>query len=197
MNYEIGYNPDISGDDGYEETIEGDYEVGDYEVGQDDVEALLGAAKRAARRRGLPARRGGRPMMSPHRGLWGGGKTVVQERRPTKDREWAVGFDSGVAIAAGASATITQRPQVLFRAERLVIPATTAASFLISDIKVGNKSQTVSSGSLPAAAFSETAFGVRLLLDTCAVAMDLVLIVNNFSALAARFVAAMVGKAVD
>jgi hypothetical protein len=172
----LGYNPDISGA----------WDTGD------EVEALLGAAARAHHQRktlmGRPARPGYMQPM-PASG-------AVHPRPPADDREWPIGFDSVAAVAAGATANITQRPQELFRPERIVIPAAIAASFLVNDIKVGNRSQFLSSGALPAATFSETSFGVRLLLDTCQVAMDLALNVTNVSAGAVRFLATMLGRVV-
>jgi hypothetical protein len=110
----------------------------------------------------------------------------------------AIGFDSVTAVVKSTSARLTQRPQVLFRPERLSVDDTLSAFFTIDDIKVGNKSQLVSSGSLPASTFSSKAFGMRLKMDTADPAIDLVLAVTNIdAALDHRFLASVIGPALS
>ena len=108
-----------------------------------------------------------------------------------------MGFDSVATIAAGASATLTQRPQIIFRPERIVVPAAVAAFFQINDVRVGKNSQLVSAGAIPAATFAETAFGVRLKMDTVQISQDLILQVTNIDVAARRFLAAMIGESVE
>ena len=93
--------------------------------------------------------------------------------------------------------SITGRPQIPFRGERLTIPSvmggatatqdtfvpgtdTTvrASDFMILDVVVGNRSQLVSSGGVPGLVFSENAYGVALSVDTAQVAQDVVLRVS-------------------
>ena len=131
-----------------------------------------------------------------------GGQPVVQERQLRDTRALALGFYQS-AIAQGSNYNATSRPQVLFRGERLVIPdspaypgqqhATQADSFLINDIKIGNKSQLVEATSLPARAFAENAVGVRLSLDTASIAQDVVIAVSNVDITAATFRAVLFG----
>jgi hypothetical protein len=196
-----------------------DYLIGDeYYDDEDDLDALLGAAIPANRMRQALARRPP-PRGMPPRGYPGQarrpvdpykaaqaaalaarsmeGKSLLREAMPTKSREWVLGFDSVVTIAAGAAATITQRPQVIFRPERLVIPGTIAPSFLVTDLRIGKNSQLLSAGALPAEVFSQNAFGVRLKMDTAQVAMDIVIVIQNISAGAVRFTVAMIGEAVE
>lgn len=183
--YEIGYNADVSG-----------YEMGEdmWDAG-DDVEALLGYSRLPQVQRAL-ARRGGRYPAPTQRVAPG-----LLAKIPETAREWTIGFSSTSAVTkSGGTAIITQRPQQLFRPERVIVPASinTAAGapgFLINDIKVGNVSQLLTAGSVPAAMFEQTAFGVRLLMDTCNPAIDLVLSVTNAGATAdTTFYASMVGK---
>lgn len=122
---------------------------------------------------------------------------VLRTRAPTKGREYVMGFDSVVAVAAGAAAIITTRPQVIFRPDRLVVPASIAASFLINDLRVGKNSQFVAATAVPAEAFTQGAFGVRLKLDTAQVSQDIILNVTNTSGGALRFTAALIGPAVE
>jgi hypothetical protein len=186
------------------------YEIGtDYGfVGQDDddmvdedteLAALLGqwprrpggrAQERALTRRAMQV---ARAVKRVEQG------TLLAKTEPTKSREFPIGFDSGAAplIAAGAAATLTQRPQIVFRGERIVIPAAVAAFFVLTDVRVGKNSQLVSAGNIPAATFAETAFGVRLKMDTCQISQDLILQVVNIDVAAHRFLAAVIGESVE
>ncbi len=127
-----------------------DYDDDDY----DEVEALLGQLPR--RRRARP-RRGPKRYRSPYsraRGIAAAvksveGSTLVRQSAPTKSRALVIGFTQ-LGIAATASATVTQRPQVLFRPQRIVVPGSLAPSFTVDDVRVGNKSQFISAGAVPA-----------------------------------------------
>lgn len=122
-------------------------------------------------------------------------QTLVRQGPPTEGRDLVIGLEA-LAIAAGASADATQRPQVTFRPQRIVIPLAIAPSFIVDDIKVGNKSQLVANGSIPAEAFAQTSFGVEMLMDTCGVSQDLIIEVTNTTGGALTFRAAVYGKAV-
>lgn len=108
-----------------------------------------------------------------------------------------LGFDSVAAVAAGASAIITQRPQVLFQPSRVVIPAAIAGFFIVNDLKIGKNSQFTASGALPAAVFSELSVGVALAMDAAQIAQDIVLSVTNTDVAAHRFIAAMIGESCE
>lgn len=123
-----------------------------------------------------------------------GGKPRVVERPLTDIREFPLGFGP-VPFPAGTEASVISRPQVVFRGERLVIPSTVAPFFSVIDIKVGNRSQLVNSVALPAQMFIETAVGIRLSMDTAAVAQDVALIVSNDTLLSTTFQAAIIGTA--
>ncbi len=122
---------------------------------------------------------------------------MLRTRPPSKGREYFMGFDSVATVAAAATAIITTRPQVVFRPDRLVIPASIAPSFLINDFKVGKNSQMVAATAVPAEAFTQGAFGVRLKSDTAQVSQDVILNVTNISAGALRFLATLIGPAVE
>lgn len=122
-------------------------------------------------------------------------KTLVKEQGPSVGRDLVIGF-AELAIAAGASASATQRPQVVFRPSRIVVPTAVAPNFTIDDIKIGNKSQLVSNGSIPAEAFEQNAFGVQMRMDTCGISQDFILDVTNQTAGAEDFRAAAYGTAV-
>jgi len=126
---------------------------------------------------------------------YGGAPAVVE--RPLRDiREYPLGFfQSGIGVCTGAIDVIS-RPQIVFRGERLVIPANTVAPFFsLIDIKVGNRSQLANSTALPAQTFAETAVGVRLALDTATVAQDIAVVVENISHDNQTFMATLIGTA--
>ena len=205
MGYEIGDEDEELIGYAEEELIGEDWDDDD-----DELAALLGAARRTRRRGRSPyrgrargrARGSSRALARRAAAVAQAVKKVEQgsllkQTRPTKSREFPVGFDSVATIAAGASATLTQRPQIIFRPERIVVPAAVAAFFQINDVKVGKNSQLVSAGAIPAATFAETAFGVRLKMDTVQVSQDLILLVTNIDVAARRFLAAMIGESVE
>lgn len=152
-----------------------------YEIRGDDLlgEEILGAAPR---------------RLAPMPGVPGG---QLKVREPNRAREYPLGFDSVATIAAAASLAVSSRPQVVFRPDRLVIPASIAPNFTLTDIKIGKNSQLVGSSVLPAEVFSQTAVGVRLKLDTAQISQDIVLTVTNISGGAVRFMACLIGPAVE
>ena len=115
---------------------------------------------------------------------------------PRNSREYALGLGS-TSVAGNSSANINVQPQVIFRPERLVVPSNLAVDFLITDIKVGKNSQLVSTGALPAVMFTEVAFGVRLKMDTCQIAMFVTVSVTNQNPAARNFQGGIVGPAVE
>jgi len=123
--------------------------------------------------------------------------TVLQQYNPMKGRQLILGFASTGTVAAGATVDIIQRPQLVFRPERVVIPAAIGANFNVADIRIGKNSQFLSAGAIPGAVFAEGAFGVRLKMDTAQIAMDIDLRVTNISAGALNFFAAMIGDSVE
>lgn len=77
-------------------------------------------------------------------------------------------------FGGSTTATLTAIPQLAYRGERIILSAfatikdntvDAAALFEVVDIKVGQRSQLVSPQSIPASAFTPTAFGVRLAVD--------------------------------
>jgi len=123
---------------------------------------------------------------------------IVRNQPPTKARRLVLPMSSNGTVAAGASSTITARPQTIaFKPIRITIPATIGPDFTIEDVKVGNKSQLAQSGSLPAEAFVQTAFGVEMDMDTIQTSQDFVLQVTNVSGAARTFRAAVFGRSAD
>lgn len=122
---------------------------------------------------------------------------MVTRERPTKAREFPLGFESPLAVPNGNTATITSRPQIPFRGERLIVPSDIAGSFSILDLRVGKNSQFTSSGAVPARTFQENAVGIRLMLDTAQISQDVTLSVQNVGGAPQVFRAALIGSAVE
>lgn len=183
---------DDSGDDllGYEGITEimGDDEAGAEFVGDESGDDLMGASKKRAARNAAMKNALLRKRI--------GAGALLRSLAPRSAREYVIGLGS-TAIPAGASANIGVQPQVLFRPERIVIPSTIAADFLITDIKVGKNSQLVAPGAIPAIVFAENAFGVRLKMDTSQIAQFVTLSITNQNAAARNFQGAIIGPAVE
>jgi hypothetical protein len=111
-------------------------------------------------------------------------------------KEYALGFGSTL-VPAKSSANISVQPQVVFRPERLVIPASIAEDFLITDIKVGKNSQLVSTGAIPASAFTNHSEPSRMKMDTAQIAMFVTVSVTNTSKEDKFFQCAIFGPSVD
>lgn len=121
---------------------------------------------------------------------------LVNQQKPGASRRLVLGMASTGTVAAASIAQITARPQNLaFKPQRIVIPATIAPDFLITDIKVGNVSQLVQSGTLPAEAFTQQLFDGQMEMDTIQTSQDFVLQVQNIAGAARNFYAAVYGLA--
>lgn len=143
--------------------------------------------------------------LAPHPGLPGFGaapmpigQTMMSQSQPTKDGQLVLPMSSSSTVAAATAATITARPQIAaYRPERVVIGNSIATAFTLSDIKVGNTSQFVQAGTIPAEAFVQGAFGVEMRMDTVQTAMDFVMQVNNIDATTAHsFLCVVFGRSV-
>jgi hypothetical protein len=174
---EIGYEDDVSGD--VDELLSG------YDI--------VGARRRGRARGRAPARRQGFGPTAPQHG------TLLKEQQPSKDGQLVLPMSSSGTIAAATAATITARPQTkAYRPQRIVIAASIASFFTLSDIKVGNVSQFVQAGTIPAEAFIQGAFGVAMRMDTVQTAQDFVFQVNNVDAMVAHsFLCVVFGRSVS
>lgn len=122
---------------------------------------------------------------------------VVQQQRPTKAREYVMGFESQAQVLPNGVSSITTRPQVPFRCERLLVPSDIAGSFTILDLRVGKNSQFASISAVPARTFQENSVGIRLQLDTAQVSQDVTINVQNIGGAPQTFRAAVIGAAVE
>lgn len=104
-----------------------------------------------------------------------------------------IGITSSSTIAAAATSNQSNRPQVPFKPVRFVIRA--AASWDLTDIKVGNDSQFVAAGTVPGDLFLNTAVDALLDCATVQSTQDLIMSVTNNTGGALTFSAAVLGPA--
>jgi len=121
---------------------------------------------------------------------------AVVDRRNQKARRFPSPVTATV-VAGGASATIAATPQTLFRPERLVVPASLAPSFVLTDLKVGNVSQFPNAGELPLEIFAQTGVDCTIELDTVNPALNLSVTVTNITGGALTFRAGFIGTSVQ
>jgi hypothetical protein len=163
----------------------------------DEIEALMSAAGAGPARNPSKLARMARAMrmareVDPR-------AVSIVDRPATRRREYPLGFESITpgGIAPGASEVVRADPQISFRGERLVIPSDISLFFSLDDIIIGKNSQFVSSGAVPASAFSEVAVGVRLNLDTANVGNLISLRVRNIGPDPLVFRATLIGTGVE
>jgi len=166
---------------GMEQTLLGDWEISgdDDMIGADAVPIDASVRQQAAAQ--ILARQG----------------LLVKEVKPNKARLFPIGFTSDGVIAAGASAIIVSRPQVLFKGQRVSVPSDIAGDFTIDDIKVGKNSMFASESSLPARCLQEDAWGVYMHLDTAQISQDVSMAVTNISGADRVFRAMILGKVAE
>ena len=104
---------------------------------------------------------------------------AVIEQHPKDPREFPIGFNSITPVPANSTVGIEQKPQVLFRGERLAVPNSIVLNFDVNDIKVGKDSQLASPGNMPSECFSNLSVGVRMQLDTAEPGITLTLSMFN------------------
>jgi len=180
----------------------GDDLIGGYDIiGQDDEDYI--GARFPIRRQSQPRRRApntvyNRALAAATAMKQASDGLIVRQQAPTKARRLVIGMTSSAAITANSLATITARPQsIAFKPQRVVIPSTIAPDFIISDIKVGNKSQLVQSGELPGEAFAPDLVDGEMEMDTVQTSQDFVMVVQNISGASRVFRAAVYGRAAD
>jgi hypothetical protein len=125
------------------------------------------------------------------------GAVVTTQSKPTRAREYPIGFLSAAPVAAGASVQVISQPQIVFRPERIVVPSDIAGQFSIDQVIVGKNNQFVASQPIPGRVFAENGVGVRLQMDTAQISQNIVLAVTNIGGAPATFRAAIIGPAVE
>lgn len=157
------------------------------------------AYKLAARRKAAQNRLAAGAIMNKRVG----NSPVLAIRKPTKGREQPLNFFQ--TVIAGTTVNVTTRPQTLFRGGRVILPESSHAAaggfvanpFQVQDIVVGRNSQFVARQPMPAAAFFQNAFGVRIQADTGQISQDVTFVVTNRAAVDVDFEATIIGESVE
>jgi len=193
MPYDLISGTFVGQDDGFGDDLGGypHYDIIGAQLATRNAALSRAAAQRAALSRG-GALQAALAMKRAQAGA------LLRGVNPTRARKQVLGMVSNGTIAAAGTATITARPQTFaFKPERIVIPATVGPDFTIQDIKVGNVSQLVQSGDLPAEAFSQTSFGVEMDMDTVQTSQDFIMQVTNIAGGARTYRAMVVGRSAN
>jgi len=160
-----GWDDDEGSIGGREEIIGGHPEL----IGAD--EDLLDALAIHGRARPGRARRVSRAIQNR-------AAVMVDDKSYRDKRRFPIGFVV-TTVNATVTASITSAPQDLFRPERLVIPSDIAFDFGLVDYKVGNDSQLVAGGEVPAALFTEVAIDTDVHFKTAQVGNQMIAQVRN------------------
>jgi len=121
----------------------------------------------------------------------------VQARQGLWKRHYLpLNLTSGTTVAAGATGTLQNNPQRLFKPSRLVIPSDVAGLFSVLNLFVGVKPQLVATGGMPARLFSEASFDSGFEGDTAQISQAVSVQVQNNSLGTAPIQGAMRGLTV-
>ena len=115
---------------------------------------------------------------------------------PTKAAREILGFGHE-CIGPCETVSLSAEPQVIFKPYRLVIPSSVAFNFQIHEIKFGKWNLFANGGSVPAAAFIETAEDTDFNGDTVMPSGKITITVQNITNSKVPFTAAMWGKALE
>lgn len=134
---------------------------------------------------GYPIVGAGKPLPS---------RMQVVQRQPDRRRILMCPFGPTV-LTAGSSSNIQAQPQDLFRPDRLVVPSDLAFFFAFTEFKVGQKSALTVAGEIPCAAFTEPAWGIKILADTAQVGNIITITVKNIDTVTRTFRSVLIGNA--
>lgn len=105
------------------------------------------------------------------------------------------GPNGALFVAAGATATVTARPQRPFQTERFVLPSTLSPFFAINDLVIGRDSMFVNAEAAHGDIFSQTGVGVALLGYIARPGIDITLTVTNIDTDDHPFYGSIIGPA--
>lgn len=126
--------------------------------------------------------------------IYGRHAMMVKEREYDKSRMYILGFVF-LQVGAGATQTLTSRPQWPFRPYRLVVPSSIAPLVLINSLNVGQQPAFAADGPVSGETFSEVAWGTHVLLDSASPGIEITMSVTNLSAQALDIRVTMLGDA--
>lgn len=112
-----------------------------------------------------------------------GVRGVVRDKHRIQPAPWPA-----QAVNAGANATITLAPQRLIQILAILVNSALGTLFTVNDIRVGQQTQFITTGTIPAQLFSEVADGnrSRVKFDSADVGNTVALDVTNLDAVNAQ-----------
>lgn len=201
---------EILGED--EEMFAGEYDDDDDYMGEDEIlgedeedvleeifgeldDYEMGARRRPRRRRRRrkASRRKSLARMAALARMAGGAVSRKKVRRNVFEQPLPI---PPTSFTTGQQQDIELRPQRLFRSERLVVSSVIAPFFNVLDVKIGQETQFVASGALPAQIFSEVGVGVRLKGDTANLGNTIVVSLQNIDTETRTFSGAIIGTVI-
>jgi hypothetical protein len=194
---EIGADLDLVAGMGTSEIVgaEDDEESEEWGADEDLLNALsIGAARRGKHKKANAFRRAAQKIAAFRK--VDPGAVAVRQRDLNKRRRFPLGFQP-TTVAAGATSNIPAAPQDMFRPERLVIPSDIAFDFGVQDVKVGNTSQLVSGGEVPAAIFTEVSIDTHVHFKTAEIGNQISVSVRNKTTGEIEFSAGIIGTVVQ
>jgi hypothetical protein len=194
---DIGAELDLVGGFGTSEIV-GEDDEDDWSGDEDLLNALsigaVNAAKRGKHKKASALKRAAQKLTN-YRKI-DPGAVAVRQRDLNKRRRFPLGFQP-TTVAAGATSNIPAAPQDMFRPERLVIPSDAAFDFGVQDVKVGNTSQLVSGGEVPAAIFTEVSIDTHVHFKTAEIGNQISVSVRNKTTGEIEFSAGIIGTVVQ
>ncbi len=118
---------------------------------------------------------------------------VVTEAEPGPVDVSYLPLNSPAAIAAGATFTIAQTSQTVFKPHRLNVPRNIADFFLIDNFSVGNVPLSAAAGQVPAASFATDATQANVRKVTANPGVQIIIQVQNIDGAPHRFLATLFG----
>lgn len=181
---------------GEDEILGDDIFSGDEILGDDEADLLQEIFGEAAARVSQGgSNRGQRALaqLTALARLGGGAVSRRKQRRNVFEQPLPI---PPTSFTSGQQLDIELRPQRLFRSERLVVSSVIAPFFNILDVKIGQETQFVASGALPAQIFSEVGVGVRLKGDTANLGNTIVVSIQNIDTETRTFAGAIIGTVI-
>ena len=118
--------------------------------------------------------------------------TVMSPTFPGDAIMCAVGLGSTLVYGV-SSANINVQPFKDFHLDRLIISSDVAKYFLVTDVKVGHKSQLDSPGCIPGLSFTENVFAIKLKGDMVCPRQFITVSVTNQAASGCNFQGVLIG----
>ena len=118
--------------------------------------------------------------------------TIMSSTFPGEAIMCAIGLGS-TSVVSCSSANINVQSLQRFHLDRLIISSSVAKDFLVTDIKIGGKSQFISPGCIPGTAFTEDVFAIRLRGDVSEFHQFISVSVTNQNHSAQNFQGVLIG----